>query len=87
MAAAEPGRSASTWPKMYTDASSVLYGMFPAIRTTDPNSPMLAYDPEADGWRGIEGSAPTAGSSVWTGELVVGWSGRSDRPVTFRIED
>jgi hypothetical protein len=52
----------------------------------DPNSPTLAYDPEADTWRGIEGSAPTGLRSVWTGELVVGWPGRTDLPVSFPVE-
>jgi hypothetical protein len=50
----------------------------------DPNSPTLAYDPEADTWRGIEGSSPT-GRGVWTGELVVGWPGRTDLPVEFPV--
>jgi hypothetical protein len=52
----------------------------------DPNSPTLAYDPEADSWRGIEGAAPTGTRSVWTGELVVGWPGRTDLPVAFPVE-
>jgi hypothetical protein len=53
----------------------------------DPGSPTLAYDPEADSWRGIEGSAPTAGDSVWTGDLVIGWPGRTDLPVSFPVDD
>jgi hypothetical protein len=52
----------------------------------DPGSPTLAYDPEADTWRGIEGSAPTAGQSVWTGDLVIGWPGRTDLPVSFEVD-
>ena len=52
----------------------------------DPNAPTLAYDPEADEWRGIEGSAATGLRSVWTGEFVVGWPGRTDLPVEFRVD-
>jgi len=51
-----------------------------------PNTPTLAYDPEDDSWRGIEGSAATSARSVWTGDSVVGWPGRSDLPVQFRID-
>ena len=52
----------------------------------DPGSPTLAYDPEADSWRGIEGAAPTGVRSVWTGEEVIGWPGRTDEPVVFRVD-
>jgi hypothetical protein len=51
----------------------------------DANAPTLAYDPEADSWRGIEGSAPTGANAVWTGEAVVGWPGRTDAPVMFEV--
>ena len=39
-AAAALGRSPSTRPMMYTEATSVLYGMLPEMSTTEPNSPM-----------------------------------------------
>ena len=52
----------------------------------DRNSPTLAYDPDRDSWRGIEGAAATGVQSVWTGELVVGWPGRTDLPVEFRVD-
>jgi hypothetical protein len=52
----------------------------------DANSPTLAYDPEADEWRGVEGSDPTGVQSVWTGEFIVGWPGRTDLPVEFRVD-
>ncbi len=52
----------------------------------DPTSTSLAYDPGSDEWRGIEGSAGTGVRSVWTGEFVVGWPGRADLPVEFRVE-
>jgi hypothetical protein len=53
----------------------------------DPNSPTLAYSPEDDAWRGIERAAPTGVRSVWTGEFVVGWPGRTDTPVEFAVDD
>lgn len=52
----------------------------------DRNAPSLAYDPEADEWRGLEDSDPTGTQSVWTGEAVIGWPGRTDEPVVFPID-
>ncbi len=52
----------------------------------DADAPTLAYDPEDDSWRGIEGSSPTGLRSVWTGEAVVGWPGRTDAPVMFEVD-
>ena len=52
----------------------------------DPNSPNLAYDPVEDAWRGLEDSAATGIRSVWTGESVVGWPGRTDLPVEFPVD-
>lgn len=51
----------------------------------DANAPTLGYDPAADTWRGIEQSAPTGALSVWTGDSVVGWPGRTDTPVQFEV--
>lgn len=51
----------------------------------DPTAPNLAYDPVADTWRGIEGSAPSGVNPVWTGDAVVAWPGRTDTPVTFEV--
>lgn len=53
----------------------------------DANAPTLGYDPVADTWRGIENSAPTGLRSVWTGDSVVGWPGRTDTPVQFDVDD
>ena len=39
-AAAVTSRSDWIWPKMKTEATSVLNGMFPEIRTSEPNSPI-----------------------------------------------
>lgn len=52
----------------------------------DANAPTLGYDPVADTWRGIENSAPTGRRSVWTGDSVVGWPGRTDTPVQFDVD-
>jgi hypothetical protein len=52
----------------------------------DANAPTLGYDPVADTWRGIENSAPTGLRSVWTGDSVVGWPGRTDTPVQFDVD-
>ena len=51
----------------------------------DPTAPTLAYDPAADTWRGIEGSAPSGVRPVWTGDAVIAWPGRTDTPVTFEV--
>ncbi len=40
--------SLSIWPKMYTDATSVLNGMLPEISTTEPNSPIARAKASAD---------------------------------------
>lgn len=53
----------------------------------DANAPTLGYDPESDTWRGIERSAPTGLRSVWTGDSVVGWPGRTDTPVQFEVDE
>ena len=52
----------------------------------DANAPTLGYDPATDTWRGIERSAPTGLHSVWTGDSVVGWPGRTDTPVQFDVD-
>jgi len=49
----------------------------------DPNPPNLAYDPGTDEWRGLQNAVPTGFRAVWTGDLVVGWPGRTDLPSSF----
>ena len=51
----------------------------------DSNAPTLAYDPDTDSWRGIEGSSPSGVNPVWTGDAVVAWPGRTDSPVRFEV--
>lgn len=52
----------------------------------DPTAPNLAYDPVADTWRGLEGSAPSGIRPVWTGDAVIAWPGRTETPVTFEVD-
>ncbi len=52
----------------------------------DPGSPTMAYDPDSDTWRGIEGSGPSGVNPVWAGDAVVAWPGRTDTPVRFGVD-
>ena len=76
-------RAAAEAPGDDTHASRIWTGE--EFLFLDPTAPTLAYDPEADTWRGIEGSAPSGVNPVWTGDAVVAWPGRTDEPVRFEV--